>query len=222
MSGAFCGPRQTEPTVRASVSAILKSALLYWVSGIWLLQTQRNVVRQMPIDDDDVLAPAEEECPGPADLESALLTETLDKVTTQPPLVVDARATLAETIGRMQQGSRGCALVVSDAGRLAGIFTERDVLMRVAGRPIDLGQTAVRDYMTRDPVTLPSDSSVAFALNRMLIEGFRHIPLVDERGSPTGVVSQRQLIEYLSDFFNRDLLNLPPEPRASSRSREGA
>jgi hypothetical protein len=56
----------------------------------------------------------------------------------------------------------------------------------------------------------------------MLIEGFRHIPLVDERGSPTGVVSQRQLIEYLSDFFNRDLLNLPPEPRASSRSREGA
>jgi CBS domain-containing protein len=176
----------------------------------------------MPIDDDDVLASAEEECPGPADLESALLTETLDNVTIQPPLVVYAGATLAETISLMQRGSRGCALVVSDAGRLAGIFTERDVLMRVAGHSIDLGQTAVKDYMTRDPVTLPSDSSVAFALNRMLIEGFRHIPLVDERGCPTGVVSQRQLIEYLSDFFNRDLLNLPPEPRTSSRSREGA
>jgi CBS domain-containing protein len=179
-------------------------------------------VREMPIDDDDVLASAEEECPGPADLESALLTETLDKVTTPPPLVVDAGATVAETIGQMQQGSRGCALVVNDAGRLAGIFTERDVLMRVVGRPIDLGQTAVRDYMTRDPVTLPSDSSVAFALNRMLIEGFRHIPLVNERGCPTGVVSMRQLIEYLSDLFNRDILNLPPEPRASFRSREGA
>ena len=95
-------------------------------------------------------------------------------------------------------------------------------LMRVVGGPIDLGQTAVRDYMTRDPVTLPSDSSVAFALNRMLIEGFRHIPLVDEQGYPTGVVSMRQLIEYLSDLFNRDILNLPPEPRASFRSREGA
>jgi hypothetical protein len=44
----------------------------------------------MPIDDDDVLAPAEKECPGPADLESALLIETLDKVTAQPPLVVGA------------------------------------------------------------------------------------------------------------------------------------
>jgi CBS domain-containing protein len=76
--------------------------------------------------------------------------------------------------------------------------------------------------MTSDPITLPSDSSVAFALNRMLIEGIRHIRLVDERGCPTGVVSLRQLIEYLSDFFNRDPLSLPPEPRASFRSREGA
>jgi CBS domain-containing protein len=176
----------------------------------------------MPIDDDDLLAPADEECPGPADLESALLTETLDKVTAQMPLVVDASASLAETIARMQQGSRGCALIASETGRLAGIFTERDVLMRVAGRPIDLSRVGVKDYMTADPVTLPSDSSVAFALNRMLIEGFRHIPLVDEQGRPTGVVSLRQLIEYLSDFFNRDLLNLPPEPRASFRTREGA
>jgi CBS domain-containing protein len=176
----------------------------------------------MPIDDDAMLTSTEEECPGPVDLESALLTETLDKVTTQPPLVVDAGVTLAETIGRMQQGARGCALVVGDAGRLAGIFTERDVLMRVAGHTIDLGQTAVRDFMTRDPVTLPSDSSVAFALNRMLIEGFRHIPLVDERGCPTGVVSMRQVIEYLSDLFDRDILNLPPEPRPSFRNREGA
>ncbi len=175
----------------------------------------------MPIDDDDVFKSGEEECPGPADLESALLLETLNNVTTQPPLVVDADATLAETIGRMREGLRGCALVI-DAGRLVGIFTERDVLMRVVGRPINFERTAIRDYMTRDPVTLPSDSSVAFALNRMLIEGFRHIPLVDQHGHPTGVVSMRLLIEYLSDFFNRDLLNLPPEPRASFRNREGA
>ena len=175
----------------------------------------------MPTDDDDAFERTEEECPGPADLESALLTETLNNITTQPPLMVDVDATLAETANRMQEGLRGCALVI-DAGRLVGIFTERDVLMRVVGRPIDLERTAIRNYMTANPVTLPSDSSVAFALNRMLIEGFRHIPLVDEHGRPTGVVSMRLLIEYLSDFFNRDLLNLPPEPRASFRSREGA
>jgi len=66
----------------------------------------------------------------------------------------------------MQQETRGCALVVEE-GRLVGILTERDLLMRLAGRPIDLARTPVGEYMTHDPVTLPADSSVAFALNRM-------------------------------------------------------
>ena len=48
------------------------------------------------------------------------------------------------------------------------------------------------------------------------------MPLVDEQRRPTAVISMRMLIEYLSDFFNRDLLNLPPELRASFRNREGA
>ena len=172
-------------------------------------------------DDDDPLQPSEEDCPGPADLESALHTETLDNVIAQAPLVFDAGATLGEAISRMREASRGCALI-TEGGRLVGIFTERDVLMRVAGRTIDLEQAAIRDYMTAHPVTLPSDSSVAFALNCMLIEGFRHILLVDEGGYPVGVVSMRQLIEYLGEFFNRDLLTLPPDPRMSFRNREGA
>jgi len=175
----------------------------------------------MSTSDDDVFDPAEKECPGPAELESALLTETLNNVTIQPPLVADAGGILAETIARMRHGSRGCALV-TDSGRLMGIFTERDVLMRVACRPIDFEGAVIRDYMTRDPVTLSSDSSIAFVLNRMLIEVFRHIPLVDDQGRPTGVVSMRQLVEYMSESFNREFLNLPPEPRASFRSREGA
>jgi len=56
----------------------------------------------------------------------------------------------------------------------------------------------------------------------MLNEGFRHIPLVDGRGRPTAVVSMRDLIEYLSDFFNLDVLNLPPDPRANFGKCEGA
>ncbi len=176
----------------------------------------------MPHNDDGVLDTLlDEECPGPADLESALVLETLNDVATQPPLVVTANTTLAETIASMQEEMRGCALVV-EFDRLIGIFTERDVLLRIAGQAIDLGQTAVADYMTRDPVTLPADSSVAFALNRMLAEGFRHIPVVDEEGRPIAVVSMRELVEYLSDFFNRDLLTLPPDGRSNFRSREGA
>src|SRR5258708_21003264 len=88
--------------------------------------------------------------------------------------IIEHRADLFDAVSYLMLSSSQIVMtgVVNDAERLAGIFTERDVLMRVVGRPIDLGQTAVRDYMTRYPVTLPSDSSVAFALNRMLIQGF--------------------------------------------------
>jgi CBS domain-containing protein len=74
--------------------------------------------------------------------------------------------------------------------------------------------------MTADPVTLPVDASVAFALNKMLIEGFRRMPLVDDHHRPIAVVSMRDLIDYFSNFFSREILNLPQ--RVGFRNRDGA
>jgi CBS domain-containing protein len=120
----------------------------------------------------------------------------------------------------MRDGNRGAVLVVRN-GALVGIFTERDVLMKVAGQPIDLERTVVSQLMTIDPVTLPVEASVAFALNKMVIEGFRHLPLVDEANRPVAVVSMRNRIDYLSDFFRREILNLPPDSRVGFGSRDG-
>jgi len=170
--------------------------------------------------DEEIERAQEEELPGPSDLESVLVSERLSDAMSHPAVIVGAGASLAEAIAAMQNERRGCVLVVS-GDKLAGIFTERDVLLKIAGLSIDLKQAKVSDYMTRDPVALPADSSVAFALNRMVVEGFRHIPLVDDQGRPTGVVSMRELIEYLSDFFRKDMLNLPPDPGTAFRNREG-
>jgi len=175
----------------------------------------------MALPDDETERMLQEECPGPPDLESALIDETVSSAISHPPLVMDAETSLAEVLRCMREADRGGVLVVRD-GKLVGIFTERDVLLRVAGHAIDLEQAKVAEHMTRDPVALPADASVAFALNKMLVEGFRHIPLVDDQGHPTAVVSMRDLIEYLSGFFNRDVLNLPPDPRAAFRNRDGA
>jgi CBS domain-containing protein len=175
----------------------------------------------MSTDDDDANRLLEDECPGPTELESVMANGSLFDVVNQPPLVVETTASLARTIEAMQQERRGCVLMV-DANKLVGVFTERDVLMKVAGRQIDLERTEISAYMTREPLTLPADSTVAFALNKMVLEGFRHIPLTDDDGRPIGVVSMRNLIEYLSDFFNRDMLNLPPDPHITFRNREGA
>jgi len=175
----------------------------------------------MKIPEDDTTRLLEEECPGSPDLESALASESVGSAASHPALVVDASTPLGRVLQLMREGNRGAVLVVSD-GTLVGIFTERDVLMKVAGSPTDLDHTVVSQLMTVDPVTLPLDASVAFALNKMLIEGFRHIPLVDDHNRPIGVVSMRDLIDYLSNFFSREILNLPPDPRVTFRSRDGA
>ena len=175
----------------------------------------------MPGDDDDREL-FDDEHPGPQVLESALANTTLSEVVSQPPLMVSASSPLADAIHLMQQERRGCVLVMEN-DRLVGIFTERDILMKVAGQPLDLIHTSVSTSMTPDPFTLPADANVAFALSKMVLEGFRHIPLVDDEGYPTAVVSMRNLIEYLGEIYSRELLTMPPEPHQHRfKSREGA
>ena len=175
----------------------------------------------MPIDGDEIDRITAEEQPGPDELQSALAKDTLGEVIQQTPLTVNAGATLAFVISRMQEEHRGYVVILEE-GKPVGIFTERDLLLRVAGRQLAFDQTLVDAYMTRDPITLPADASVAHAVNLMVVEGFRHIPVVNDAGQLVAVASMRNLMEYLSDFFSRDVLNLPPSSQPSYRAREGA
>jgi CBS domain-containing protein len=171
--------------------------------------------------DDDRERLFDEEHPGP-DLESALAHDHLADVDAPTPLILDASAPVADVIHRMQSERRACVLLTR-GDRLAGIFTERDVLMKIAASKIDLEHQPVEAFMTPDPYTLPADANVAFALNRMVLEGFRHIPIVDDAGHPVKVISMRNLIEYLGEIYQRDILTIPPEPHlAKFPSREGA
>ena len=56
----------------------------------------------------------------------------------------------------------------------------------------------------------------------MSVGGFRHIPVVDDDGRPLGVVSMRNVVDYMVDLLRTDVLNLPPSPRSIVRGREGA
>ena len=85
-------------------------------------------------------------------------------------------------------------LVVGD-GRLVGIFTDRDAVVKAADRRLE--QLVVRDYMTPDPVVLRHDDPIAVAIHKMAVGGFRHIPIV-ENGRPTGVVTARDVFHHLA------------------------
>jgi len=140
----------------------------------------------------------------------------------QPSVAVKPDTTIAEVTKRMIDKSVGCVLV-ENRGKLAGIFTERDIMRRILGLGLDHKKIKVGDYMTPDPESLHLDDPIAFALNRMSVGGFRHVALVDEKNKPLGFVSVRDIVDYVVDFYDSTIFNLPPEPlRDGWKSPEGA
>jgi len=125
-----------------------------------------------------------------------LLGAPLAGLVAQEPTTIDAGSSAASAIQRMRDEEVDCLLVMAD-DRLVGIFTDRDALLKAAGR--SLAAFDVRDLMTRDPVVLRADDTVAVAIHKMAIGGFRHIPIVDGTVRPTGLVSARDIFRQLVD-----------------------
>src|ERR1700694_2677811 len=101
---------------------------------------------------------------------------TLGEVMTKDVLTVAPEDTIGEAAQKMTDQGVG-AVVVSDFGRMIGIFTERDLMRAVAGR-VHSSEARVREWMTPDPVSMTEDASVEEAGQTMIERGFRHIPVV--------------------------------------------
>ncbi len=140
----------------------------------------------------------------------------------QPPTCVPVGESVAAAIELMRRNNIGSVLVV-DGRRLVGILTERDILCKITAVHQDPRAKRVEEVMTRDPACLHLDDPIVFALNRMGVGGFRHVPLVDENHYPVGLISVRHLVRYMVDFFAHEVMTLPPHPGADIASqREGA
>jgi CBS domain-containing protein len=124
----------------------------------------------------------------------ALLGEHLERLGAPAPITVGPDLPVDAAIERMRTEQVDCLLVV-DGGELVGIFTDRDALVKVAGKPLD-GAT-VAQFMTADPVVLQHDDPIAVAIHKMAVGGFRHIPLVED-GRPMGVVTARDVFHHLA------------------------
>lgn len=148
-----------------------------------------------------------------------LLQERIRSVSTRAPATIEAGRPLAEALERMR-AARGDCLVVCRGDRVAGIITERDVLLKVLGRDVDRSRP-VDDFMTAEPDTLTPDASFGQALAMMDQGGYRNIPLVEE-GRLVGLVRQQDVIEYVAEAFPEEILNLPPRPHQRLEEPEGA
>ena len=145
-------------------------------------------------------------------IEQAILRDTIESLRIGPAISVPLDSTLQAVVETLQREHIGCVLVLDADGKLCGIFTERDLLNRVAGKKLDWTQEKVAGYMTRDPETLRLDDRIVWAPNLMSMGGYRHVPLTDEAGKPVGVVSIKDIVEFIVDLFPDAVLNLPPDP----------
>jgi CBS domain-containing protein len=113
----------------------------------------------------------------------------------RPPVACSPAATVQEAVAAMLEHRVGAVVVLEDS-RLAGIFTERDLMVKVVAEGRDPTRTALRDVMVARPVTVRADTRRAEALQRMIDGHFRHLPVTDASGRVLGTLSIRQLLQH--------------------------
>ncbi len=141
-----------------------------------------------------------------------LATTKIGDIVVREALSVSESAPLLEVVQMLEKHRRGEAMVVGADGRLLGIFTERDLVRRVRHEDHAWHATPVGDVMTADPQTLSAEDTLAVAVRRMERGTFRRMPIVDEEGRPTGILSIRDVLVHLAESFPQEFLNVPPRP----------
>lgn len=122
-----------------------------------------------------------------------------DFISKVPPIIVEPNTSVKEVIERMQAlPTKGCVLVCDKNKKLLGIASIRDILLKVAGTVKDTSNYPVEKIMTTRPECLDKDAPLSFALHKMALGKFRHVPVLDN-GVPVGVVSTRDLIDYFCE-----------------------
>ncbi len=134
-------------------------------------------------------------------------------------MLVQSGTSIGDAISAIQANAGDC-LLVCNGDRLVGILTERDILLKVLARGVE-PDALVDGYMTRDPDTLTSESTVVEALQLMERGGYRNIPLKDVEGHIEGVLRQKDILEFVAEAFPQEILNLPPRPHQVMTEADG-
>jgi CBS domain-containing protein len=121
-----------------------------------------------------------------------------------PPPIVGPGISVLDAVGVMARDRVGAVTVV-EQGILQGIFSERDVMLRVVRQERDPGTTLVRDVMTPDVQTLTDDATADEAIEVMLVGHLRHVPVLGKDGRVLGLLSIRSLLEEKVHDLSREV-----------------
>jgi CBS domain-containing protein len=132
-------------------------------------------------------------------IEHSLMEDHVSVLRPRPPITVRPSTTVHATMQLMLDNDIGALLIVDSAGKLLGVFSERDLLLRVAGVHEDFAELPIKDFMTSNPETVTATDTLAFALHKMDVGGYRHLPVLKD-GYPVGVVSVRDMLRHITQL----------------------
>ena len=154
------------------------------------------------------------------DLLAGLKQESVIKMNLSDYCTAEADASVKDVLAAMNEQHCHNALILR-GGKLAGIFTDRDVLMKIADNPETLDKP-VSDFMTAEVVTISKAATAADALALMSIKHIRNVPVVEDDGSVVGNFTHFSVLDFLAEKFpDVALTHYPNFPRRFSRRRHG-
>ncbi|QDT68032.1 CBS domain protein [Planctomycetes bacterium MalM25] len=145
---------------------------------------------QAPLTDLFIRVPA-------SSVESDLLRDRVGDLPRREPIMLESHATVGEALTQMVKKGVGCVLIVVD-NQLAGIFSERDALMKLGVQGGELHDQPLLRYLTPNPATISADDKIAFALHKMDLGGYRHLPVL-EGDRPVSLISIRDILRYVTE-----------------------
>ena len=129
-------------------------------------------------------------------LARSVMEDNLGRLNQEETITVVPETPALDVVRLMKNSNSGCALVV-DGTRVAGIFTEHDVLRKLTGENAQFAGKEIKYLMSPNPETLHEKDSVAAALNKMSLGRYRHIPVLKNDGSYT-VASINSVLKYIA------------------------
>ena len=157
----------------------------------------------------------------PAKTIEEILKDTKIHQILRPKLIMALPSvSLQEALDLMHSERSGYIVVADEHSNLVGMFTEREVLMKVLMPGVSLSEP-LEKYMRKDLHSLKKTDTVGNALEVMNQFGVRHVPLVDEFGQVNGILSIRTIVSFLAELFPTGVFNLPPKADQIHSTIEG-
>ncbi len=130
-------------------------------------------------------------------VEAALVRDKVSSLPVHPPVMIPPTTTVGEALTIMVEQGIGCILIVKEE-KLVGIFSERDALLRLGILASEKSELPISEFMTAHPAMISTHDKIAFALHKMDLGGYRHLPLM-EGDKPVSLISIRDLLKYITE-----------------------